>query len=218
MASKTREKILKTALAMFNEHGFGAVTNEMLAEANDIAIGNLWYHFKTKQDLLEALTQEFVRDVETRLAFRPAKGGDVILAYAAMLHAVADEIRKYRFLYRDQPEYGEFTATLLKAIPRIYSTTFEQFHAFFRAMVDQGALDWEADRLEDLVTAVVMILRYHLEFRRELGEKVKAGSGAITDSFRLHLSLFEHSMRPQAAKRLREALSLEAPSGAATRH
>jgi AcrR family transcriptional regulator len=209
MASTTRDKILKTALRMFNDLGFGAVTNEMLAEANDIAIGNLWYHFKTKRDLLEALTQDFVRDVEVRLVMMPTKGGDVLSEYAAMLHTLAEEIRKYRFLYRDQADYGEFTDTLLKALPRIYSSTFGQFRAFFRVMTEQGHLDWSADRLEDLVTAVIMILRYPLEFRRELGENLKAGSGAILGSFRLHLSLFEDRMSPKAAARLRDALALE---------
>lgn len=209
MTSKTREKILTTALKMFNDRGYGTVTNEALADANDIAVGNLWYHFKTKRDLLEALTQDFVRDVEVRLAMRPTKGGDVIAEYAAMLRAAAEEIRKYRFLYRDQAEYGEFTDTLQKAVPHIYSNTFAQFRAFFRAMVEQGLLEWHIARLEDLVTAVVMILRYHLEFRRELGESVKAGSGAVLASFQLHLSLFEDRMRPKAAARLRETLMLE---------
>ena len=44
----TRERIVDTALRLFNSQGYGAVTTAALAAQCGIAEGNLWYHFKTR--------------------------------------------------------------------------------------------------------------------------------------------------------------------------
>ena len=63
---KTRDRILKTARALFNAHRFGNVTTADLARECGIAEGNLWYHFKNKRALLDALTEQFLEDVDGR--------------------------------------------------------------------------------------------------------------------------------------------------------
>jgi AcrR family transcriptional regulator len=204
--SPTKLKILSAARKLFNEKGYGAVTNEMLAEAAGIAPGNLWYHFRTQRDLLSALSQEFVAEANARLEIRPSADGDVIQEYAAFLLDLGKELRRHRFLYRDQAEFGEFTEEMRKAVPGLYRRTFVQFDAFFRAMIARGLFTWEEDRLNDLIVSVVMIIRYNLEYRREAGMPAAGGSGAVRAGFALHLSIIEHRMKPTAAKALRAAL------------
>ncbi len=55
---KTKEKILRASIKLFNENGFGAVNLEELAQVLEISRGNLTYHFKNKNDLLEVIIQE----------------------------------------------------------------------------------------------------------------------------------------------------------------
>ena len=197
---------MSAARKLFNEMGYGAVTNEMLAEAAGIAPGNLWYHFRTQRDLLSALSQDFVVEANARLEIRPSKDGDVIGEYAAFLHDLGKELRRHRFLYRDQAEFGEFTEEMRDAVPGLYRRTFEQFDAFYRAMITRGLFVWEEARLHDLIVAVVMIIRFNLEYRREVGMPATGGSGAVRAGFALHLSIIEHRMQPAAAKALRSAL------------
>lgn len=206
---KTRQKILLTARTLFNEQHFGRVTTSMLAQAVGIAEGNLWYHFKSKRALLDALTEEFIEYVQGRLALRPSATSSVLSDYASMLNALAEEQRQYRFLYRDQADYGEHTDVLLEALPRIYADTFDQFRAFFDAMVKDGHfINPTADR-EELISASILLVRYHLEFKREMGDDASIGSGAVRGALMLHLSILAPHLKPGSVKTLQAALKAE---------
>lgn len=52
---KTRDKILHTALNLFNEHGVPNVSLRRIAAEMNISQGNLNYHFKLREDIIEAL-------------------------------------------------------------------------------------------------------------------------------------------------------------------
>lgn len=54
----TKQKIKHKAIKLFNEQGFSAVTLFEIAGALDMTRGNLAYHFKNKDVLLEAIVKE----------------------------------------------------------------------------------------------------------------------------------------------------------------
>ncbi|MEL7108929.1 MAG: TetR/AcrR family transcriptional regulator [Pseudomonadota bacterium] len=204
---KTRDRILNTARDVFNAERFGNVTTADLAAACGIAEGNLWYHFKSKRDLLEALNDVFLIEVEDRLAMLPSDPETILTDYAEMLAALTSEIRRFRFLYRDQADYGEHTDRLLQRLPGIYRDTLAQFQAFLHGMVKAGHLDLAHDRLPVLATNCVIILRYHLEYLRERGADSDIGSGAVQSAIDQHLTLFDIHLTPAARTQLNLALS-----------
>jgi AcrR family transcriptional regulator len=205
---RTRERILKTARECFNARRFGNVTTADLAAECGIAEGNLWYHFKNKRALLEAITDAFLSDVEPRLAILPSDPDTILQDYAGMLMALMSEIRLYRFLYRDQADYGEHTNRLLERLPGIYRDTQAQFQAFLHGMVKAGHLNVERSGIPNLATNSTIILRYHLEFLRESGSDSEAGSGAVRGAIEQHLTLLEPSLTDAARQALQTALNM----------
>lgn len=201
---KTKDRIVATALSLFNEQGYGAVTTAVLAQACGIAEGNLWYHFKTRMALLDAIGEHFAEAIETRLRLRP--GGNPVADYAAFLAAVMAEFRRFRFLYRDQQAYGEQASIIASNAPRWLEMTFDQVEAHLAALVEAGLLDWPRERLRDLAINSTIILRYGLEHYRELGEPITEGSGAVRRTLKRHLTLFEHRLDPAAAGQLHAAI------------
>jgi len=211
---KTKDRIVVTALGLFNRHGYGAVTTAALATECGIAEGNLWYHFKTRAALLDAIGERFAAAIERRLAMRP--GSDPLGDYATLLERVMAEFREFRFFYRDQQFYGEEAATIRANAPRWLEQTFDQIEAHLAALVEASLLDWPRERLRDLAINATIILRYGLEHYRELGAPIAEGQGAVRRTLKRHLTLFEHRLDGAAATRLHAGIdAIEAEAMAA---
>ena len=57
MRPELRESIIETAVALFNERGYGSVSLRDISGALGISVGNLNYYFAKKQDLLRAIME-----------------------------------------------------------------------------------------------------------------------------------------------------------------
>ena len=97
---RTRERILATALEMFNAEGEPSVATTSIAFEMGISPGNLYYHYHSKEAIVADLFAVFRHDIETTLAApneRLPNAEDCWL----FLHLVFEAIWKYRFIYRD---------------------------------------------------------------------------------------------------------------------
>lgn len=64
----TKENILNTARELFNDLGYSNVTIRMIALKLNMSSGNLNYHYKKREDILEALYFEMVAAFDKRIA------------------------------------------------------------------------------------------------------------------------------------------------------
>lgn len=55
MKRDIKTEILETAKQLFNEHGYNQVSMRNIADSLGISVGNLTYHYKKKEDLVEAV-------------------------------------------------------------------------------------------------------------------------------------------------------------------
>lgn len=62
-----KEKILQAALLLFNENGMVNVSLRQIAQKLKISQGNLNYHFKLKEDIVEALYFKLVEEMDYQM-------------------------------------------------------------------------------------------------------------------------------------------------------
>ena len=62
--SKTKHRILAQSLELFNNHGVSEVPLRTIADEMGISVGNLQYHFKKREDIIEALYFRIVEKVD----------------------------------------------------------------------------------------------------------------------------------------------------------
>jgi len=63
-SGSTRERILTTALRLFSEQGYESTSLQRLADELGFTKGALYYHFRSKDDLLTSLVADSVNDLE----------------------------------------------------------------------------------------------------------------------------------------------------------
>ncbi|SHJ76233.1 transcriptional regulator, TetR family [Dethiosulfatibacter aminovorans DSM 17477] len=60
----TKAKLLKTAVLLFEEHGYTNTTIRMIAQKANVGRGNVTYYFKKKDDILRTLLNVFFNKIE----------------------------------------------------------------------------------------------------------------------------------------------------------
>ena len=101
--SKTKEKILKTALGLFNNEGESAVSAVDIASVMGISPGNLYYHYKGKDEIIIELFADFeeeIRQVLSSPVREPLKMEDNWV----YLYIIFEEIFDFRFFYNTHAE------------------------------------------------------------------------------------------------------------------
>ena len=97
----TKDKILFTAIELFNQKGYKNVSIKEVADAMGISPGNLTYHFKTKESLIGAI-YEAMRD-ETQAFVLPA-GAPTLLHFEEMYTNFYYFQHQYSFFFTDMLE------------------------------------------------------------------------------------------------------------------
>lgn len=67
-AQASKERVLDAAAKVFHDSGYAAATMRDVAEAAEMKAGSLYYHYKSKQSLLEAVLDKSITDLTQAVA------------------------------------------------------------------------------------------------------------------------------------------------------
>lgn len=160
--TKTRGRLLETSLVLFNERGFGAVTTASIAERAGVLEGSLWYHFRTKKDILLAHIELLQQVFEGTNLDADSTEADTIIAG---IFASYDVIWDFRYILRD-----DFGAVLDADEPALQTTRLiNDFldtwtEGRIRHAGENGLLEMGPAEMEDLSEIILVIGRYWLDF------------------------------------------------------
>ena len=97
---KTRDRILDVSLELFNAEGEAKQTAVDIANALDMSPGNLYYHFKGKEPIIEALFERF--EEEMKIILGGSHGAVTSIEDNwVFIYIVLEEIYDFRFFYRN---------------------------------------------------------------------------------------------------------------------
>lgn len=96
--NQTKQNILSRSRQLFNEFGTTNVSLRTIADNLEISVGNLQYHFKKREDIIEGLYFELVEEMNTIMVEPTGKLLESVLDISArMIFKLYD----YRFFFLD---------------------------------------------------------------------------------------------------------------------
>ncbi len=171
MSNSTKDRILNTAIRLFNERGMAAVSLREIAAEVGISPGNLAYHFKNQDALIEEAFHRMQAERDAILS-----GVQQIPSFENIneqIPPLLDIAQRYRFLHLD-------TVHLFRTYPEIAElqrSYFENSIAYVRAVIDHsvGAGTFRpeprAGQYQRLAHTVWMLMTFWLEQQAVRGRK-----------------------------------------------
>jgi AcrR family transcriptional regulator len=160
---KTRERILHTALQLFNQQGEPNVSTLEIANELEISPGNLYYHFHGKEPLVLELFERFQAEMAPLLD-PPAEAQLDVEDYWLFLHLIVERLAQYRFLFQDLSNLAGRLPKLARGIRHWLNSLKRTLAALLaRLMVS------DTRALGQLVEQITLTMLFSLDYQRILG-------------------------------------------------
>lgn len=144
---KTRDRILLKSLELFNEQGERTITTNHIASALNISPGNLYYYFRSKEDIIFEIFLRYEQSMLNALAV-PTDRNVTYMDKIGYFEAIFHQLWEYRFLHRD-------LAHLLEESPRLRAS----YRSFAKKVMAQAYLVYNALREAKLIQATEQDVR-----------------------------------------------------------
>jgi AcrR family transcriptional regulator len=144
----TRERIVEASLELFNRDGVRSVTTNHIAAHLSISPGNLYYHFRNKEEIIREIFPRIEASARAALTLpedRPISAEDVGRCHLRGI----ESLWQFRFFLRDLHELLARDPILAKLYGELQVWLVREFLAIFRRAIEQGEMS-EPDPPGDL--------------------------------------------------------------------
>jgi len=179
---RTRERIVETALTLFNQFGAPNVTTTVIADELDISPGNLYYHFSNKDEIVNTILAAFEREIEETLA-APASADARALTVEDIwlfLHLLFEIIWKYRFFYRDLSDLVSENRTLEMHFKQILAHKIATARLLCEGLVKAGEMHANTRELEALSANMILVATYWLSYEFARNPRLSQDDAALS--------------------------------------
>ena len=168
---KTKEKILHSALSLFNQEGLSNVKLQRIADDCNISVGNLAYHFQYKEDLMvniaDVVNTEISSIVNTENHF------PMLIDFDNQLSKYHTLINRYAFFFLDVLELERNYPTIHQQRVRYINIMINQIYQWITENEKKGIFKAEihSDQYAHTAHGIWMIISFWLTQKRVLFKK-----------------------------------------------
>lgn len=198
--SSTKERILNTALRLFNKEGIDNITIRHIAQETGISHGNLQYHFANTNVIIHELYNRLVARFDALLDAAPAQITDEVTFFRQSATASFQLIYEFRFIFLHFVEIGRRIPAVTKHYHHNLKNRKQQMQHLFSLMKQKGIMrkDIPEKILELLVHQIFIICDFWLS-SNEITLQLK-GKKALEYYSELFFSIFYPYLTPKGLK------------------
>ncbi len=135
---ETQKRIVDTSIALFNEYSSKAISTNRIAEDCNLSRGNLHYHFRTKEEIIQTIFQRM--DEEMNQGWYEDHASPTMQHLQFMFERQIRLIWKYRFFFRELNTLLQNDARLKVLFLDNRQRRIQEVDLFFRELIRVGLL------------------------------------------------------------------------------
>ncbi|MGJ7493676.1 TetR/AcrR family transcriptional regulator [Variovorax sp. RT4R15] len=159
---RTAQRILETALDLFNRFGEPNVSTTLVAADLGISPGNLYYHYPAKDELINRLYEAYEAELDELL--HASEGVHDVEDAWFFMHSLFELIWRYRFLYRDLNDLLSKNRLLETRFQAVLKNKVRAIRTLLAGMARAGHLEIDAREVDALAQSMVVVLTYWLSY------------------------------------------------------
>ncbi len=163
---KTYDRIIDASLELFNEHGERAITTNHIAAHLGISPGNLYYHFRNKEEIIYQIFLQYRNFMQTKMSLPPnakIEAADMLKYLDTAFHGMW----KFRFMFYDLPGLLARNEKLADAYQKfVREEIIDIMTRLFREFVKLGFIQADESEIESLVINNWIIVKFWFAFQQ----------------------------------------------------
>ena len=132
---KTKDKIIATAIDLFNIHGTKAISTNHIAKEMGISPGNLYYHFRSKNDIIRSISDNFSNELGSVLKIQLDTISDFSSNLTSLFNRFFKIQQSYQFLFLEGVHLTKQDSRLLDNYTNLRSLIKKGYHELLSNLV-----------------------------------------------------------------------------------
>ena len=199
----TRGLILEVSLDLFNRQGEPNVTTNLIALEADISPGNLYYHFRSKDDIALDLFKRFLGELQPLLHADPDEFSGVEELWLR-LHLIYETMGRYRFVYRNLGDLMVRLPDLGKALGGLLQRKAQMLHSVLQQLSSARAKQLGQAQRHALVENLLLAMTYWIPYAELRNQAAPDDGSVLSDAVSRTLMQIAPYLEDQAGRDLVE--------------
>ena len=158
---KTKDKIIYTAIKLFNKQGTNLVSTNHIAKEMGISPGNLYYHFRSKNDIIRSILANFSNELESVFKIQLDTISDFSSNIASVFNCFFKIQKLYQFLFIEGIHLTKQDDILLDNYTRLRILIKKDYHKLLTNLVKIKIIKKQSlNIIDDLLDAQWIIMWY----------------------------------------------------------
>lgn len=187
---KTKDRIIEASIELFNTQGERNVTTNHIASHLNISPGNLYYHFRNKEEIIRHIFGKYADHMQ--VSFEPVKPSqDAMQILTNYLDAVFSALYHFNFLYDNLPVIMARDPELRTQYLQIHNKMMEKIHHLIVSMKAANVINVDSDDIDDLANIIKQQVTFWISYCKTSTEQAEVTDQLIYQGLMKVLVLFK---------------------------
>jgi AcrR family transcriptional regulator len=160
---RTKDKILQASIELFNLQGERQVTTNHIAAHLGISPGNLYYHFRNKEDIVRQIFKEYAKLLDNRLQ-PPTRPSEALDALAQYLDVVFELMWRFHFFYANLPDILSRDPMLQQDYLQVQKGVLTKVISVLQALKAADVIEIETADLANFAHTVKLVVTFWISY------------------------------------------------------